>query len=426
MRLSKRQAVSIVRSTSRINIWEGSVRAGKTVGSIVRWLEEVSAGPDGNLLMVGKTERTLRRNVIDPIADLLGPDEDVFDPKYGDGLVKLEGRRIYIAGANDARAIDKIRGVTLAGAYGDEVSSWPEDFFAMLLSRLSVEDARFFGTTNPDSPNHWLLRRYLGADGLDLARFRFRLEDNPFLPDAYREAIVAEMRAAGSLFYRRYILGEWVAAEGAVYDFDVDRHVIDALEPDEHFVDAIASVDYGTTNPTVYLYVGLTDADRIVVWSENRWDPERTLVRRTDREHADAFLEWSRSFDLWPTKTYVDPSAASFSTTLYRDRVPGVTNASNAVLDGIRVVSSLLGSEVHGDSQAAGSPRLVVHSSAEGLIREMTGYSWDAKAQEKGEDKPMKVDDHGPDALRYAILSSWRWWRDWITFTPEQEGDGLA
>src|SRR5690606_4293976 len=137
------------------------------------------------------------------------------------------------------------RGMTLAGAYGDEVTLWPESFFTMLLSRLSVPGAQFFGTTNPDSPGHWLKKRYLDrADELSLRRFRFTLADNPALDPAYVEALKREYTG---LWYRRYILGEWVAAEGAIYDmFDPDRHVARELPEILHWW---VGVDYGTTNP---------------------------------------------------------------------------------------------------------------------------------------------------------------------------------
>src|SRR5690606_17299071 len=139
-------------------------------------------------------------------------------------------------------AVTKIQGLTLVGAMGDELSLTPESFFTMILSRLSVRGAKLFGTTNPDAPAHWLKRKFLARAGeLDLATWHFTLEDNPALDPAY---VAALKREYTGLWYKRYIQGLWVQAEGAIYDmFDPDRHVVSTLPTlVQHWV----GVDYGT------------------------------------------------------------------------------------------------------------------------------------------------------------------------------------
>src|SRR6185312_15847332 len=96
--------------------------------------------PAGNLLMTGKTERTLKRNILDPMTEMLGPARCRL--VQGSGELWLLGRRVYLAGANDERAQERIRGLTLAGAYADEISTLPQSFWSMLMSRLSVDGAR--------------------------------------------------------------------------------------------------------------------------------------------------------------------------------------------------------------------------------------------------------------------------------------------
>src|SRR5512137_2397156 len=153
--LSLMQRKSILEANARLNLWEGSVRSGKTVASILAWLiYTVKYAPPGNLLMAGKTERTLRRNILDVIAEIVPPTD--YHLNAGTGELTLYGRKIYLVGANDERSESKIRGVSLAGAYCDELTLFPESFFQMLLSRLSLKGARLFGTTNPDGPAHWL------------------------------------------------------------------------------------------------------------------------------------------------------------------------------------------------------------------------------------------------------------------------------
>lgn len=413
---SPSQVDSIVDSTARINVWVGAVRAGKTVGSSLRWCEYTKTGPDGPLAMIGKTERTLRRNVIDPLTLLLGDGPSGVRGRFGDGIVEIGRRPVYLVGANDARSETKIRGMTLAGAYGDEVTTWPDGFFPMLLTRLSIDGAKFFGTTNPEGPFHPLKQDYLDrADELDLVQFRMTLEDNPFLSDEYKKQVIAEMKAAGPMFYQRYILGLWVAAEGAIYGLQPDGpNVVDRVPDGVQILDGLFCVDYGTTNPTVFLYLGLGSDDRIYVLDEWRHDPERELRKLTDSEFADAFREWRTGFPYWDgVPVIVDPSAASFITQLHRDGIPGVRKANNAVVSGIRLVSTLLGAE-----------RLViVGPNCPDLVREMASYVWDPKATQRGTDAPLKKDDHGPDALRYGLMRSRSWWRTWVTFSSD-DGDG--
>lgn len=409
-----KQLDSIARSTARINLWTGSVRAGKTVGSSLRWLEFVKAGPAGNLLMIGRTERTLQRNVLDPLGVLLG--DQVIDQKIGAGYLDIQGRRIYVAGANDIKAITKIQGLTLAGAYGDEMGTWADGIFPMILTRMSIDRAKFFGTMNPEGPFHPIKADYIDkAEELGVRVFPFTLDDNPFLSEEFKAAVTAEMKAAGPMFYQRYILGLWVAAEGAIYGLEPDGpYVVDQVPEGVSIIDGLVCIDYGTSNPTVFLYLGLGDDDHIYVLSEYRHDPDEDYQRKTDQEFAADFREWRLQFPYWDgIPVVVDPSAASFITQLHRDSIRGVRKANNAVLDGIRLTASLLGAD-----------RIrIVGPEAPGLVREMSNYVWDPKAAEKGEDKPLKKDDHGPDALRYGLMKLRLWWKDWITFDPESVDD---
>ena len=140
----------------RINLLEGSVRSGKTWISLVLWAFWVASMPqDGNYLMVAKTLTSLRRNCLDLLAELVGESNFAYSLSKKEGI--LFGRRVYLEGVNDARAESKIRGMTLQGAYCDELTLFTEDFFAMLLSRLSEPGAKLISTTNPDSPMHWLM-----------------------------------------------------------------------------------------------------------------------------------------------------------------------------------------------------------------------------------------------------------------------------
>jgi PBSX family phage terminase large subunit len=378
---------------ARINLWEGAVRSGKTVSSLMRWVEYVSDAPAGDLLMVGKTLRTLHRNVLRPLGDFLGPRSMQLSLGAGEGTIL--GRPVYLVGANDERSEGKIRGMTIAGAYGDEVTLWPESFFTMLLSRLSVAGAKFFGTTNPDGPFHWLKRGYLDraelVDSGSLASWRFTIDDNPHLDPDF---VASLKREYTGLWYKRFILGLWVLAEGAVYDqFNQERHALEGPPFPVHHL--IAGVDYGTTNPCTFGLYGLPfgwQSDRRAhLLREYRWDSASRGRQLTDAEYADAFVEFLG--DDHPARTYVDPSAASFIQEL-RSRGFAVLPADNDVLSGIRYVSGML---------TAG--RYTLDRACTHTVEEFGAYVWDPRAAQRGEDAPLKRYDHAMDRDRYALYS---------------------
>jgi PBSX family phage terminase large subunit len=411
-----RQAAAL--ATARFNVFEGAVRSGKTIASLLAWLKFVREAPDGPLLMVGKTERTLKRNIIDPLIEMLGKRRCQLSS--GAGELMLLGRLVYIAGANDERAQEKIRGLTLVGAYVDEASLLPESFWSMLKTRLSVEGARLYCTTNPDGPNHWLKREHLdrarlhltrtgeiqrfdSPDALNLHRFSFQLEDNPSLPRSYVEDTKKEHVG---LWYRRLVLGDWCLAEGVVYEaYDPDRHVVDELPAMRRWL--ALGIDYGTTNPLAALLLGVGVDSNLYIGHEWWWNSKVEHRALTDVEYSKRLREWLAGLPIpgtdltgiRPQYVVIDPSAASFIQQVWQDGlIP--TPGDNAVLDGIRTVSSLF---------AQG--RLFIHRSCRNLLNELPGYSWDDDKAAKGEDAPVKVDDHACDAMRYAIHTTQAAWR---------------
>jgi PBSX family phage terminase large subunit len=417
--LQGKAKLSVKLATARFNVWEGAVRSSKTVASTFAWMKYVRNGPAGNLAMIGKTERTLKRNVIDPIIDMVGPKRARY--LAGSGEFWLFGRRIYTAGANDIKAVQKIQGLTLAGGYGDEISTWPKELWEMLGTRLSVAGAQFFGTCNPDSPVHWLKRDWLdrsalwvGRDGststghaddeVDLHRFTFTLDDNPHLPPDY---VAALKRQYVGLFYRRYILGDWVPAEGAIFDmFDEDRHIVAGLPVITRWLSL--GVDHGTRNPFHAVILGLGVDQRLHLTREWRWDSARHRRQLSDAEYSRELRQWlttvpvpqTELLGVRPEKVVVDPSATAFRVQLHQDGLPSII-ADNEVIPGIRTLSSLFATGL-----------LDIHESCRDLLLEIPAYCWDDKAVEKdGTDKPIKLADHGIDAMRYATHSTRSMWR---------------
>ena len=197
----------------RLNLLEGSVRSGKTWISLILWSVWVAKRPKEYVyMMTGNTLQTLERNCLVPLQELVGRNN--FQYTLSNKKGKLFGRRITFEGASDARAERKIRGLTLGGAYADELTLYPEDFFEMLLSRLSVPGAKFIGTTNPDKPGHWLKTKYIDNEKVNMLCVKFLIDDNTTLDGEYMRSIKREYQG---VFYERFILGRWVSAEGVIY-----------------------------------------------------------------------------------------------------------------------------------------------------------------------------------------------------------------
>lgn len=385
--MSPKQIQSYAESTARINIWEGSIRSGKTFASALRFINFIRHGPPGAMAIIGKNASTVKRNVISTFEQIFG-DELTYNRTLGE--LKLWNRLIHIVGANDERAETKIRGGTFAGALVDEVTLVPQSFFSTLLGRLSVEGAKLFGTTNPDSPFHWL-KIFLDRPDLQdqIKRFHFTLHDNPSLSPDYIKNISREF---SGMWYKRFIDGDWVMADGTVFSmFDEQTHVIPAPPGNAEYY--IVGIDYGTANPTAFSLIGVNEQIWPNVWLEKEyyWDSRVQRKQKTDADYAKDLREFIRGF---PVRCiYLDPSAASFRIELQRQSIP-IHDAKNEVLDGIRLHSMFLD-----------VGKFKICRSCKNTIQEYGSYIWDMNAQKKGEDKPLKEHDHLMDSIRYALYT---------------------
>jgi len=401
--LSPKQVMSIARATARVNLWTGSIRSGKTIASLLAWLLYVIHAPrGGELVIIGRTRDSVARNVFGPLQDLslfgFASKHIAYTPGAPTG--RILGRTVHILGASDARAEMVLRGLTVVGAYVDEATLVSEAFWTQLLGRMSVPGARLFATTNPDGPSHWLRKSVIArADELGYRVFRFKLTDNAHLDPVYVAQICREYVG---LWYRRFILGEWVQAAGAIYDiWDPERHVAsNATFPPMDRVLAVG-VDYGDTHETRGYLLGLAKGR---LWVLSEWAPGKA----TQPEQSKALQKWlaAQPIDKWrePEWIAVDSAAASFRNQLSHDGLPGVRNAHKSVLAGIRTIAGLLATD-----------KLVVAAECEHLVDRIPGYVWDEKATSRGEDAPVKENDDEVDALRYAVFTTRL---DWVTEIP--------
>lgn len=241
--LSRKQEKFLRDDLKRINLLYGSVRSGKTWISLLKWAIWVGQQPkEKEFLMVGKTITTLKRNCLGLLSELIG---DNFKCTLSTKKASIFGRTVWLEGANDERSESKIRGMTLQGAYIDELTQIPETFYLMVLSRLSERGAALIATTNPDAPNHYVKTEIIDNDIIDKQVIKFMLDDNDFLDEDYKSNLKKEYTG---VFYDRFILGEFVRAEGIIFpDFanNPKSWIISLEEAPKEFRRVIAGLDVG-------------------------------------------------------------------------------------------------------------------------------------------------------------------------------------
>lgn len=386
--LSDKQLDSVTNSTARLNVWVGPVRSGKSYACFWRFIDFIINGPPGPLIITGRTEPTIKRNLIRPLQDLIGPD---LQYSQGKGEIQIWGRTIDVVGANDERAEAKIRGSEFVGALMDEITIIPENFVKMLFSRLSLPGSKFFGTTNPDSPYHWLKRDYIDRqDVVDINVYEFNMEDNPSLSEEFKEAIASEYRG---LWFQRYVLGNWVLAEGAIYDmFNEEQHTIEY--PPGNANSYIIGIDYGTSNPCVYSLIGYNPSLFPNMWLEKEYyyDSRATNRQKSDSEYAKDLVDFIRGYNV--KAIYVDPSALSFKVECRKNGIYDIIDAKNDVLPGIRFQGMLISNGT-----------FKVCKQCTHAIQEFSTYVWDERASKRGFDQPLKQNDHCMDSIRYGLYT---------------------
>lgn len=360
-----------------------------------------------NFAMCGKTVGSFRRNVLATLKLMLKSRGYMVEDHRADNMLIIRRGAVensfYIFGGRDERSQDLIQGITLAGLLLDEVALMPESFVNQATGRCSVEGSKMWFNCNPAGPLHWFKTEWIDKrERKGLLYLHFTMDDNLSLT----EEIKARYRSLyAGVFYLRYIKGLWAVAEGLIYTMFSEECTYSSLASHiPNTAQKMIAVDYGTTNPCVFLETW-DDGKTIWVEREYRWDSRSEEAQRsgrsqkTDKEYADDMADFMGIRPEDQCTIIVDPSAASFIQEL-RSRGWVVKPADNEVLDGIRKVSTMLVSE-----------RLKVNRrKCKGLCAEMQAYVWDDKAKDRGEEKPVKQKDHGPDALRYRInaLPAWR------------------
>ena len=388
-------------STAWINIVHGSVRSGKTITCSARWLQFILSSPHDEFLMSGKTIATLERNVLRNFFKMLNNEGIRYHHDKYRNILTVAGNTIYLMGFNDEGATDIVAGMTVGGWYGDEVTRNPKSTVEMAISRCSLPGAKMFLNMNPASPYHFLYTDYINNKELlksgTVKVWKFLLEDNPNLPEQYVEEL-KRVNRKNPLFYKRNILGEWVIAEGAIYDmFDERHHTFTGKRK----VDEInLCCDYGVSTVTTFGVMGIKKDTRkgnsYFLLDETYYDAEVEGVAQSDSQRCDTIVKLQDKYHLNKNNTlYLPHDAASLKAEAKNDKrikLKVKTYAPNTY-DDITTIQNLFATN-----------RFLINSRCKNSITQAQTYSWDIKAQQKGEDKPLKINDHCPDMWRGGIL----------------------
>jgi PBSX family phage terminase large subunit len=386
-----------------INILEGAVRSGKTWSLHPKALYCCDYDVGGRKILTGVSKQSIYNNVLSDLFDIVGPRNCAYS--RDSGQLRICDSEWWVIGAKDEGSEKYIRGLTVGVAICDEISLMPQSFFQMLLSRMSPQGARLYGTTNPDSPFHWLKANYLDNEELRnrgiLWSQHFTMADNPNLSN---EFIESQKKLYTGFFYKRFIEGLWVIAEGAIYKDSWSEDLLYDLKDEPSGLrrqgghqQRIIAVDYGTTNPMVFLDI-YDDGKLFWVVREYYWDSALQMRQKTDAEYVEDLIKFMGP--RMDAKVIVDPSAASFKAEMLKRGIWQI-DGENEVNEGIRIVSMIL------------NQKLVrfCRQTTKKTVQEMQTYAWDPKAALRGEEKPLKVHDHGPDAFRYFAETDVPHWR---------------
>jgi PBSX family phage terminase large subunit len=390
----------VYNSDAFINIAHGSVRSGKTIAATWRFLSHIALTDYDEFMISGKTRDTIERNVI---RDLIRMIDGSLPYKYRkfDNYLEIEGKKIWLIGFSDEGATEKVRGMTVGGWYADELTSASKSTVEMAITRCSVDGAKMFWTMNPESPYHFIYTDYITNNDLlesgTVKTWHFNLDDNLHLSPKYVEELKRVNRKS-KVNYKRNILGQWVIAEGIIYDtFDEDQHVYDgSIDVDEVNI----CCDYGVSTVTTFGVMGIKkdvkNGNSYYLMEETYHDAQQKGVAQSDSDRIEDILYLQNKYGLTRKNTiYLPHDAASLKAQCRKDkriRMKVRTYAPNTFRD-INQIQDLFNDN-----------RFHIHRSCTNSITQAQIYCWDTRAQQRGEDKPLKVDDHCPDMWRGGIF----------------------
>lgn len=395
--LSRRQLKTIYQiPQAKLDIHCGPYGCGKTYSvdiGIGQFCMTYKAPRDGSvILLIGKTAQAVKMNICNILAAKFG-NNFRYDSGRKDGFTKdavLFGHFIRIVGLNDSNAEERIRGINAYKIFADEVSTWSEDNFDKVIARLrgSVPEGSelgFVGTTNPDSPTHWLWKR-VNEPKSPIRYIQWTEYDRPGDDAIEYYNKLRQQYQYNDAYLQRYVYGHWTAAEGLVYpEFRDKAHVVTDADLQGVKIKSLnIGIDFGVTNATAILLIAEdTEGSHIVL--EEIYLKDCTLTKVIGHVRR-MVIDNYKKLD----KVYIDPASAVLIKELQDEGMRNIQGGNNRVLDGINYVKDLFTED-----------KLFIHESCTNLIDELYTYAW----SDKDGETVKKVNDHACDALRYGIYS---------------------
>lgn len=399
----------IENSNAWINIADGAVRSSKTITCTARWLFYLANSPHDEFLMTGKTSKTLKRNVLNNFERMLTTEGWEYETHSYDGYIELYDdtygdKIIWTLGLNDEKSTDIIAGMTVGGWYADEISRCPRSAVEMGISRCSLPDSKMFWNTNPDSPYHFLFTNYINNKELleagTVKTWKFLLEDNLTLSREYKDNLIRVNQNKSPVFYKRNILGEWVVAEGAIYDMFIESENTYSYNATDDMDEINICCDYGVSTVTTFGVMGiqkdLEKGNKYYLLEETYYDAEEEQVTQTDSDRCEDILELQDKYGLGKKNTlYLPHDAASLKAEAQKD---------SRIKMNVKTYTPDTYGDIETIQELIGDRRFLIHESCKHSISQAQTYCWDKRAQQRGEDRPLKIDDHCPDMWRGGIM----------------------
>ena len=366
----------------------GSIRSGKTHATIhgfMIWsqLKEQDNRTPHDYAIIGRSVASIERNVMRPLLQFCTLFGFEVHRNHGFNTIQVGRIKYWVIGASDIRAADRIQGATFGGALIDESALLTQDFVMQALGRCSVENAKTWHTLNPENPAHWFKKEIVDQpERYNAKLYTFQLDDNPSLSDEAKQRF---RRQYGGHFYQRFIEGKWAAPHGAIYPTMAPS----PRPTGQESLQTVFSMDYAAAG----------------VWAVIKW--QRFLKKRwwaTDEIYRDyrkepplsdeEMVEHLVSFinDEPYIAVYIDPATHTRWKRKARGAGIKIRHPRVGRLEGIRATDSYLRNGT-----------INIDPNCPNLLDEGASYVWDEKALQRGDEEPLKENDHAMDAMRYFV-----------------------
>lgn len=389
-----------MRLKARITLLYGSVRAGKTFIALLWFVSFVLTRPrTDEVLMIGKTMTTLKRNSLNLLQSLVGEENFTYSVSAKEG--RLFGRTVWLEGADNEAAESKIKGMTLAAIYADELTEIPKAVTMQCFARISLPGARFIGTTNPDDPENYVNQEIILNPIIDKHVVKFTIDDNTTLDPAYVAEIKKEFTG---VFYERFILGNFVRAEGVIFrQFadDPEKWILDDVPADVKWM--TFGIDFGVNrSKTIFICTGIREKGAgVVILDEFRISESGVRPDEIERRFT-AFVRhcMERFPKIQPTYCWTDQPETltlGIAAAVRREGLP-----VSVVLADKRQINE----RIYAKERMLNTGKWHVMRWCEMVVYSTSNQLWDEKKTDKGQDVRL---DNDPKVNDVADAEEYSW-----------------